>query len=101
MDDCDGAHCPCCGGHKIGFYEPGMCDTCMSGLCSPKESYMENSQEGSALGQKVWLMYVHSDDGTVSAVPFSSLGHLEQHARELRARKTIHLVWDNRPEIVL
>lgn len=29
VDDCDGAHCPCCGGHKVGFYEPGHCDHCL------------------------------------------------------------------------
>lgn len=36
VDDCDGAHCPCCGGHKVDFYAPGHCDLCLDGLCMPE-----------------------------------------------------------------
>jgi len=30
MDDsCDADHCPKCGGHKLGWHEPGLCQTCI------------------------------------------------------------------------
>ena len=29
MDDsCDADHCPRCGGHKVGWNEPGLCQSC-------------------------------------------------------------------------
>jgi hypothetical protein len=28
-DSCDAAHCPVCGGHKAGWYEPGPCQRCI------------------------------------------------------------------------
>lgn len=28
-DSCDGAHCPQCGGHKLDFYVPGLCQSCL------------------------------------------------------------------------
>ena len=27
-DSCDAKHCPCCGGHKVDWYAPGLCDEC-------------------------------------------------------------------------
>lgn len=27
-DSCDAIHCPQCGGHKLGWYEPGLCSQC-------------------------------------------------------------------------
>jgi len=57
----------------------------------------------SALGLKVWILYVASPDGkSVSVVPFASEESLLEHKKKLKEKKPdFILTYDPRPDIIL